>query len=108
MSVPSSVLDAGSAGVLHRTLVLLPSYTLVVFFSMYALQMLPFSGFLLDPCMHARPIHVYSNLNVCHDVSSIVCMLFCCAAVCPVLDAMLSGVQHPAMFKSSSMLASCS
>ena len=52
MSVPSNVLDAGSAGVLHRTQVLLVFYTLVVPFLMHALQMLSFLDFfLIHVCM---------------------------------------------------------
>ena len=53
MSVPPSVLDAVIAGVLHRTLVVLASNTLVEFLFVHALQMLYYLVFLLNPCMHA-------------------------------------------------------
>ena len=49
---PSSVLDAGIAGVLHRMQVVLASYTLVVPFLMHALQMLSvLDFFLIHVCM---------------------------------------------------------
>ena len=52
MSLPSFVLDAGTAGVLHRMQVVHASYTLVVFFSLYALQMLSSLDFyLIHVCM---------------------------------------------------------
>ena len=52
MSLPSFVLDAGTVGILHRTQVVLASYTLVVSLLMHALQMLFFLDFyVIHVCM---------------------------------------------------------
>ena len=55
MSVPPFVLDAVIAVVLHRTLVVLASNTLVEFLFVHALQMLYYLSFYLTPVCMLNP-----------------------------------------------------
>ena len=106
---PSNVLDAGTAGVVHRMQVVLASYTLVVSFLMHALQMLSFLDFyLIHVCMLSCGLFtvtlMHASLSFHHFAWSFLLHL-CVLRVRrrrlqhPTLDAMCSGVQHHALFQ---------